>query len=241
MIVTNDAIVLSSRKFSDTSKIITVFTKDYGKVSLIAKGARTMKSKFGSSIEPLSSLTATFYLKPNTDLYLLSKSEILNKWIRIYNSSEHIAMGFALVETVSITQEVKHPNSELYSMLSDCLSYLNELPNNPGNCLIWFFYKYAEFLGFDLNLTKEFSDDYIYTILIDTGSVISNTQIRHRLLFKMKGELLTKLKQVSENELHAIDDIAINKIKFSTLYNFFGTYFSYHLDMNFVLKSGSIL
>jgi DNA repair protein RecO (recombination protein O) len=74
MLVTTDAIVLRSRKQGDTSKICALYTKEYGLVDVIAKGAREMKSKFAGSLELFMHVTAVFYKKQGKELYLLSKS-----------------------------------------------------------------------------------------------------------------------------------------------------------------------
>jgi len=39
-LIQTEAIILGSRKFSESSKIFSAFTKDRGRVSLLAKGAR---------------------------------------------------------------------------------------------------------------------------------------------------------------------------------------------------------
>ncbi|MBI5464877.1 MAG: recombination protein O N-terminal domain-containing protein, partial [Ignavibacteriales bacterium] len=43
MIVKTDAVVIKSMKYSDTSKIVALYTKEFGKLSVIAKGARANK------------------------------------------------------------------------------------------------------------------------------------------------------------------------------------------------------
>ena len=39
MLIKTDAIILATMKFRDTSKIVTFYTKEYGKIKGIAKGA----------------------------------------------------------------------------------------------------------------------------------------------------------------------------------------------------------
>jgi DNA repair protein RecO (recombination protein O) len=241
MIVTSEAIILNSRKYGDTSKIITVFSSDYGKISFIAKGARMPKNKFGSSLEPLSCSSATFYLKPNTELYLLSKSEISKKWTKIYKSEEHLTSGFMIIETISKSQLGKNPNIELYDLLNLTLEQLNQLKPNPNSLVICFFCKFAELMGFELNLFEfNLYPHSLTTILIDTGSVVPNALSHHNKTFKLTNELAAKLYEISISEIEMISEIELNRNEFSTLNNFFSIYFSYHLDFSFVLKSGNI-
>ncbi|MBX3043679.1 MAG: DNA repair protein RecO [Candidatus Kapabacteria bacterium] len=241
MIVTSEGIVLNSRKYSESSKILSLYSADYGKISLIAKGARMPKSKFGSSLEPLSCASATFYMKPNQELYLLSKSELARKWLRIYNSSEHLTAGFVIIETISLTQLQKHPNPELYSLLSDCIEYLNELHENPYSIVIWFFCRFSEIMGFELNINSvAIRDGLIYPIQVDSGSVEYENSGENVKYFKMNSIVLAKLVELNQAEIDLSTKINLNKVEIATIYNFFGTYFSYHFDMKFVLKTGNI-
>lgn len=241
MIVTSEVIVLNSRKYGDTSKIISVFSIDYGKISLIAKGSRVPKSKFGSSIEPLSCTSTTFYMKPNTDLYLLSNSELTRKWLRIYNSAEHLTAGFNVLETISITQLVKHPNPELFNLLVDVLAFINELHPNPSLAVIWFYCKFAEIMGFELFIPFiEADSNIIYAISIENGSLMGINLPQASSVFKMNSKLLNKFYKVLQSEIYELPDFEFSQTDLITLHNFFGTYFSYHFESKFVLKSGSI-
>lgn len=242
MIVTSEGIILNSKKYGDTSKIISVFTLEYGKISLIAKGARMSKNKFGSSLEPLSCSNLTFYLKPNTDLYLLSKSELSKKWFSIYGSAESLSAGFTILETVSVSQLIKHPNPELYVLLSECIENLNISENNPQSTVIWFFCRFAEIMGFELNF-ENISDDtnIIYQLAVDSGSLLMNYQPTSSRVFKIASELMIKFANINYSELSEIKNNNLTKTEIITLYNFFGTYFSYHFDTKFVLKTVNLL
>ncbi len=239
MIVTSEVIILNSKKFGDTSKIVSVFSKDYGKISMIAKGSRLPKNKFASSLEPLSISNFNFYLKPNTDLYLLSKSEISKKILKIYKSPEHLSAGFMLIETISKTQLNKIPNFELYDLLSDTIGFLNDLKNNPNSLVIFFFCQFVKIMGFELNLIDiDDNKQALTNIIIDTGNVLINEKSYHNKIFKMNNEIANKLYEISCSNLDSIENIELNKNEFTILNNFFSVYFSYHLDFSFVLKSG---
>ena len=75
-LVTAEATVLQAFPYSETSKILRLLTADHGVQSVIAKGARRAKSRFGGVLEPFTDGTATFYLKPNRDLHTLREFEL---------------------------------------------------------------------------------------------------------------------------------------------------------------------
>lgn len=76
MLVTTPVTILKTYDYSETSKILRCLTRDYGLRSVIAKGARRPKSRFGGLVEPFSDGVATFYLKDGRDLYTLSAFEL---------------------------------------------------------------------------------------------------------------------------------------------------------------------
>lgn len=76
MLVTTPVTILKSYDYAETSKILRCLTRDYGLRSLIAKGARRPRSRFGGLVEPFSDGIATFYLKEGRDLHTLSSFEL---------------------------------------------------------------------------------------------------------------------------------------------------------------------
>ena len=62
MLYKTEGIVLKSMEYQEADKIVTIFTKDYGKITAIAKGVRKTKSKFGSSLEILTHSVFLFYI-----------------------------------------------------------------------------------------------------------------------------------------------------------------------------------
>lgn len=75
-LVTVEATVLKAFAYSETSKILRLLTAGYGVQSVIAKGARRSRSRFGGVLEPFTDGTATFYLKPGRDLHTLREFEL---------------------------------------------------------------------------------------------------------------------------------------------------------------------
>ncbi|NIN72862.1 MAG: DNA repair protein RecO [Gemmatimonadetes bacterium] len=75
-LVTTEATILKTYEYSETSKILRLFTRDAGLCSVIAKGARRPKSRFGGLLEPFTDGVATFYAKEGRELHTLSAFEL---------------------------------------------------------------------------------------------------------------------------------------------------------------------
>jgi DNA repair protein RecO (recombination protein O) len=66
------AIVLHSFEYRETSRIVRLATRDAGVVSVIARGARRPKSRFGQGLDLFTSGAAQLVLSPSKDLHTLS-------------------------------------------------------------------------------------------------------------------------------------------------------------------------
>ena len=60
-IIKTRGIVLRTMRMGETSRLVTLYTEDYGKLKVTAKGARKPKSKFGAAA---AGDTATWHISP---------------------------------------------------------------------------------------------------------------------------------------------------------------------------------
>ncbi len=241
MITETEAIVLDSRKHGDTSKIIHAFTPEMGKISLLAKGALQPKSKFGSSLDPLSLSMLTFYKKSATDLHLLSKSELLTPLRKIHSSYEHIAAGLMIMEAISLTQVAAVPNPELYELGRSLLMKLNTLPACPNTVFIFFMIRLSALMGYGLNF------DYVHkgpdcTLYYspEEGAVIGHGGARPRGAVAIDSEAYGMMKLIDEGGADAIDNIDTRACS-EKIYEFLMSCFGRHLDRPISLRSHNLL
>jgi DNA repair protein RecO (recombination protein O) len=73
-------LVIRSVDFSETSKVVTLFTRDLGKVAAMAKGARRLKGSFEVSLELLSVCGIGLLRKPSAELDLLTESSLVERF-----------------------------------------------------------------------------------------------------------------------------------------------------------------
>ena len=76
-VVSTEAFVLRTYKLAEQDKIVVFFTRDLGKIRLVAKGARKLKNRFGASLEILTRVRILFHNKPNRELQVLDRAELL--------------------------------------------------------------------------------------------------------------------------------------------------------------------
>jgi DNA repair protein RecO (recombination protein O) len=155
MIIETDAIVLQTRKYSDSSKIVELFSKEFGKISVIAKGAYSIKSKFGGCLEPLSIIHISFYKKSGVELYLLKTSELLTSLNQIRKNSNTLLTGLVIAEFVSHTQNENLESAELYNKFVVFLYKINEYSERSFGIAVQFLIFLTENMGFSVLINRD--------------------------------------------------------------------------------------
>ncbi len=128
-LVTSEGIVLKIQALGDTSRIVTVYTRDHGLRKFVAKGARKTPARFGFALEPLSRARYVFYLKPDRDLHLLSQAEVLDAYGSRVTSLRRLAHAQAALELLDRLVWGEEPHSELFELLRDTLAALAAAPD----------------------------------------------------------------------------------------------------------------
>lgn len=243
MIVSTDAIIIKSKKYGDTSKLIVAFTRHYGRVSLIAKGARRSKNKFGDALEALSCSYLSFYMKQGRDLFLLSNAEPQVSLRKLRESFTHLSAGLIIAETVMHTKQAGEEDEELYKLVLDALTALNNRGNYPYSILAWYMIEFIYHNGFALApaglgpiLQEGASEIYLD---IENG-VFANSPMGGRY-FRLHRGLAEKLLAVSAFGPEVFGDIKVNDDEKSEMLRMFMSYMSFHLEKHFSLKTFNLL
>ncbi len=249
MIITDTAIILHSRKYSETSKILTVYSAEHGKLSLLAKGARSPKSKFGASLEALSHSSITVYKKQHRDLHLITKAETATPLRRIAEDYTRLTVGLAIAELTSVTQEPEEASSAVFELLRSALELLNNAQDNEYALLIAFQIRLADIMGFAPNFSVCFvtgvtvvpSDSSECLFSISDGGAMSPEISQFREGFVFEPATLAILQRIADCELSEVLSVAIPELQKSQIHDFFAQYFGFHLDKRFHYRTQKLI
>ncbi len=241
MILSTEAIVLKSRKYGDSSKLVSLFTYEKGVITVIAKGARNSKSKFGSSVQPMSIIYTNIYIKPNRDLHILSKAELVVPLGNIRRSMSKLAVGMAMMESIIQSQENDHANYELYDLLKNKLNKLNSIEIHPFTIFISFQIKLAELMGFGIDLTGVNGNQQIMTFLYSEGTFLAKNAYDLENSFILNKNSIEIIKNIYNKNGAVFNGMDIAYSTIEQIVNFFSGYFSYHLEKRFNYNSLSLM
>lgn len=139
-------IVLRTRDYSETSKLVTFITPDWGRLNTLAKGARRPKSKLRGKLELFNYGILVFYPSRTSDLHLLSQFDLLNDFPRVSESLEKTAYFYYLTELVSSAGYGEEESRKLFTDLREILSRAGEIAS-ISYARLWFEFKFLESLG----------------------------------------------------------------------------------------------
>jgi len=123
----NPAIIMRWRAYHESDKIVTFLTRDFGKLTGIAKGARRSRRRFVNSLESLARVQARFRQRPGTTLAFLESCELLHPPGALTEPVRFAYASYLTELTDRLTVE-GNPVPELYTLLEEGLSVLADGP-----------------------------------------------------------------------------------------------------------------
>lgn len=116
-----NAIVIRSLNYGESDKIVTFFTKDYGKLKGIAKGARRSRKRFQNALGLFSHLRLLFFDREGMGLVRVESGDILQSFPKIREDLKKIYFGNYYLELVNEMAGERESNPDAFDLL---LSFL---------------------------------------------------------------------------------------------------------------------
>lgn len=130
------SIVLARVDYGERDRILTMLTEEHGKISVLAKGVRTQKSRLAGGIELLSESEITF-IEGRSNIKPLTGARLRVYFKEIVKDMRRMQQAFDAIKVINkITEE--GTGQEYYAFLLGCLRTLNNLEHDPRIVDIWF-------------------------------------------------------------------------------------------------------
>ncbi|HEV2637499.1 MAG TPA: DNA repair protein RecO [Actinocrinis sp.] len=146
----DEGIVLRTQKLGEADRIITILTRDRGRLRLVAKGVRRTSSKFGARLEPFAHVDVQIFEKPNRSLNFITQAETLFPYGRdIVDDYGRYTAGTAMLETAErFTDAEDEPFLQQYLLLLGGLRALTGGSHSPGLVLDAFILRSLAIAGY---------------------------------------------------------------------------------------------
>jgi DNA repair protein RecO (recombination protein O) len=169
-----EAIVLKTIDFGETDRILTLLTRHFGKVSVVAKGIRKPTSRLAGHAEPLTH--ATYQLARGRNLDVLTGAESLALYRELREDLGSIAAGWYIVELADRFALEKAPSAPLFDLVESALRHLTA-GHGPALVCRWFDLHLLDRTGFRPELGHcvqcgEHPEEIANAWIVDAGGLV---------------------------------------------------------------------
>lgn len=223
LILKDEIIILKSIDYGETSQILTGFSKENGKISLIAKGARKKKSQYLGVLEVLNIVEVVYYKKATSKLVLIREAELTKYFGNLRTDLESLYIAYYFIELLLEFTQENDPHPQIYQLLLYVFERITP-KTQRRNIVLYFLWYFLQLQGIaprigqciecqtplDTKNAKSFfapsaGGSYCYRCLYlnkDKGfEVFSPPLQKLKTLIGFKGEYLDKI-ELSNKEFH---------------------------------------
>jgi DNA repair protein RecO (recombination protein O) len=151
--IRTQAIVLSRTDYGEADRIITFLTPNEGKIRLMARGVRKVKSKLAGGIELFSTSDVSF-IRGRGDIGTLVSTQLIKHYGKIIKDIERVQMGYELIKHLNKATE-DSADSDYYDLLEQVFVSLNDKTISLDIVSMWFHAQLLALSGHMPNLTTD--------------------------------------------------------------------------------------
>ncbi|MCP4169890.1 MAG: DNA repair protein RecO [Fuerstiella sp.] len=133
-----EAIVIRQADFSESSRVVTFFSKEFGKFSALAKGAKRLKGPFDAALDLLSMCRIVFIRKSSGTLSLLTQASLDSRFSPVSGSLNSLYGGYYIADLLCSLTEDEDPDPEVYRLAHAALKELSDPQAEPAASIIQF-------------------------------------------------------------------------------------------------------
>ena len=173
-IIKTNCIVLKKKEMKEADLLVTLFSKEYGKIMATAYGIRKSRKRNVVSLNPLNEVEITLSQKNN--FYVVQDVEILKNFKNILKNIEKLEISLYVLDSIDKIYYITDENGDFFDKLLEILSFIDILPYMKRG------YKYYVVLSF------------LRRIMIEQG--IYDIEEISLIMEKEKKENLQKYKEI---------------------------------------------
>src|SRR5687768_5507300 len=117
----SESLVLKTYNLAEADRIVVFFTRDHGIVRGVAKGAKRLKSRFGSTLEPFSTVMLEYYEKEDRELVGIRRAELIRSSFLEASNPRFLHTFSYIADLLVAFVPPNDANETLYRMVKACI------------------------------------------------------------------------------------------------------------------------
>lgn len=169
----SNGIVLARTNFGESDRILTILTKDFGKLKLVARGVRKEKSKLAGGVE-LFCVSHFGFVESRGDLGVLVSTRLVKNHGSFIGDLNRVNFAYESLKKINKITE-KNTETGYFNLTDSLLSYLSNLELPLETIEVWWYVNFAKLTGHSINLAKpinseDFQETAKYIFIDNKGS-----------------------------------------------------------------------
>ncbi|MDD5354326.1 MAG: DNA repair protein RecO, partial [bacterium] len=213
-----EAIVLRTKELREADSLITLYTRDWGKVQVVAKGLRKVKARYGASLEMFTHNRVMLFSKTDKDMARLTGCQVMHPFYSLRESYFKYGMASYLLELVDKFSEYREANQDIFNLLGKSFSLMDagvlQTRENYLSLWNWFVLKILDYSGYKISLEsciqckeKPGLNKPVVFSLIDGGITCRACLKSSDYLFELNTEIWAKLRLLQKSTLPQLMDL----------------------------------
>jgi len=121
--IKTEGIILKSNHFNEVDRILTIYTKELGKIKVSAKGIKRLESKLRYSIEPISYVQ--LILVEGKNFLILKNAIIKNQFLDIKKDLEKLKIAKEIIKIIDEAIIGEEKDEDIWKLILNTLKFLN--------------------------------------------------------------------------------------------------------------------
>jgi len=148
----DEGVVLRRIDYGEADRILTVLTREHGKIGVIARGVRKAQSRLASRTD-LFVRSRMQLARGRGDLDVLTQAEPVSTLVHT-SDARRAACAALCAELADRVLESHHPDAEIYQLLVDALAACADVSRDPRAAVVWFERRMIDRLGYAPQLQR---------------------------------------------------------------------------------------
>jgi DNA repair protein RecO (recombination protein O) len=203
------AIVLRTIEFSETSLVVTLLTRDLGRISALAKGARRPKGPFEGALDLLAVCRVVVLRKNSDSLDLLTEAKLHRRFRGAERSLERLYAGYYVAEMLRLLLDDHEPHADVYDLTIRTLREIDG-DGNVAESLAWFDLQLLRMLGHAPGTDRctdcgaEVPSTHRVPFSLESGGVVCGAcRPRQRSIVSIRAAVLQQVRRLQRPELQS--------------------------------------
>lgn len=125
MYIKTEGIVLREIEYKDNDKLLTVLTKDYGKITVKARGIKSQRSRLKAACQLLT--FSEFTLLEKLGRYTVTEANVNEMFLRLREDIERLYLATYFAQVCDVVAQEEDPNPQILSLLLNSLYAISKL------------------------------------------------------------------------------------------------------------------